>query len=60
MSQPQSIAEFCIENSGPDLSAACYDLGCSGVNKDCPGNPKCAILQKIFKDTFAEIFGPNE
>lgn len=29
----------------------CILIGCSGVNKDCPGNPDCEILKKIKKES---------
>ena len=25
----------------------CMLMGCSGLNKDCPGNENCEILKKI-------------
>jgi hypothetical protein len=29
------------------LKAICRVLGCSGMDKKCPGNPDCSILRKI-------------
>lgn len=29
------------------LQMFCQDIGCSGMQKKCPGNPDCAILRKI-------------
>jgi len=31
------------------LSEICFNLGCSGLDKKCPGNPRCDILRKIIK-----------
>lgn len=38
------ISEICT-----DLRNFCTDIGCSGVDKQCPGNPHCAIVQKVFQ-----------
>ncbi len=30
-----------------ELSKICREIGCSGFNKSCPGNPNCEILVKL-------------
>jgi hypothetical protein len=30
-----------------NLSEICTLIGCSGLSKDCPGNPDCPILKKV-------------
>ena len=39
------------EEARKELSQVCYSLGCSGLSRECPGNARCGILQKIFKAT---------
>jgi hypothetical protein len=37
-----------MENKASNyLHDICKTIGCSGLNKDCPGNPDCEILQKV-------------
>ncbi len=26
----------------------CHKIGCSGLDRKCPGNPNCGIVRKIF------------
>jgi len=30
------------------LKEFCYIIGCSGMDKKCPGNPNCKIVRKVF------------
>ncbi len=30
------------------LKEFCYIIGCSGMDKKCPGNPNCKIIRKVF------------
>ncbi len=36
------------------LKEVCLLIGCSGMDTDCPGNPKCGIIKKV---TFEEPNG---
>jgi hypothetical protein len=35
------------EQAKADLAEICRELGCSGLNLDCPGNPFCEIIRKV-------------
>jgi hypothetical protein len=36
-----------VTENGDSLIALCHEVGCSGVDARCPGNPNCAILKKL-------------
>lgn len=41
------------------MKRLCALLGCTGIDSDCPGNPKCEILKKIAitdPDVCREVF----
>jgi len=37
------------EQAKKELSEICIMLGCSGMNKECPGDHKCSIIRKIMR-----------
>ena len=41
----EDLKEVCL--TAEDLKEVCLLIGCSGINSDCPGNPKCQILKKV-------------
>jgi hypothetical protein len=34
-----------------ELGEICREIGCSGLNGECPGNPACEIIRKIVLST---------
>ena len=35
------------EQAKKELSEICTMIGCSGMNKRCPGDPLCSIIRKV-------------
>jgi len=33
------------------LASICKEIGCSGMDNKCPGNPDCSIIKKILGHT---------
>ena len=31
-------------------AVACKEIGCTGVDENCPGNPKCSMLRKVMEE----------
>ena len=42
------MLEELIRELKQDFIKFCKDIGCSGQNQDCPGNPFCEIVRKAF------------
>ena len=32
------------------LEEFCKEIGCSGINSKCPGNPNCTIIRKVIDE----------
>lgn len=42
-----------------EMKEVCYEIGCSGVGKSCPGNVNCSIIRKIFRKELIEYLRKN-
>ena len=43
-----------------DLVRFCTEIGCTGFEYQCPGNPNCAIVKAVFSEEKKCNIGPKK